>query len=141
MKEASSAQKAPFEEAVDSKEKVQMDFVAMDGSSVRVVASVGENILNVAERNGIDMVGACESGLACSTCHCIVDDSRVFEELPAASSTELDLLESAWKVESNSRLGCQVGKSKIGLCMIEGIAHTGQCLRRVLLERLENGSV
>ena len=39
-----------------------------------VLAREGESLLDVAHNNGIDLEGACESSLACSTCHVILED-------------------------------------------------------------------
>jgi 2Fe-2S ferredoxin len=42
---------------------------------------------------------------ACTTCHVIVREG--FEALDEATETEEDLLDRAWGLEPNSRLGCQ----------------------------------
>lgn len=39
----------------------------------QVFAREGESILDVAHNNIIDLEGACDSSLACSTCHIILD--------------------------------------------------------------------
>ena len=41
-------------------------------TKVEVLAREGESLLDVAHNNGIDLEGACESSLACSTCHVIL---------------------------------------------------------------------
>ena len=38
-----------------------------------VLAREGESLLDVAHNNGIELEGACESSLACSTCHVILE--------------------------------------------------------------------
>jgi len=43
-----------------------------DGSVFEAKAREGESLLDVAHNNGIDLEGACESSLACSTCHVIL---------------------------------------------------------------------
>ena len=45
---------------------------------IEVMAREGESLLEVAHNNGIDLEGACESSLACSTCHVILDQ-EVFD--------------------------------------------------------------
>lgn len=67
----------------------------------------------LAHRKGIDMEGACEASLACTTCHCYVeaqdpDGQDFFDILPEATETEEDLLDMAPFLQVNSRLGCQV---------------------------------
>lgn len=37
-------------------------------------APVGQSMLEVAHRNDIELEGACEGSLACSTCHVIIQD-------------------------------------------------------------------
>jgi hypothetical protein len=39
----------------------------------KVQAAVGSTLLQVAHRNGIDLEGACEGSVACSTCHVILE--------------------------------------------------------------------
>jgi len=68
---------------------------------------VGTSVLSVAHSNEIDLEGACEGSLACSTCHVYVDEPT-FERLPEACDDELDMLDLAFGLRENSRLGCQV---------------------------------
>ena len=63
--------------------------------------SICENLLE----NGIELEHACEMSCACTTCHVIVREG--FESLDAAEDEEEDLLDKAWGLEPNSRLGCQ----------------------------------
>jgi len=89
-------------------------FVTKDGESVKVKAKEGERALYLAHRHGVDMEGACEASLACTTCHCYVEDGRnaegdeYFDVLPEATETEEDLLDMAPFLAPNSRLGCQI---------------------------------
>ncbi|MCH1930091.1 ISC system 2Fe-2S type ferredoxin [Shewanella acanthi] len=68
-------------------------------------AKVGETILDVALRNGIDIEHACEKSCACTTCHCIVREG--FDELEPSDELEDDMLDKAWGLEPESRLSCQ----------------------------------
>ena len=47
-------------------------YVDKDGSRFPVAGAVGDNCLYLAHRNGINLEGACEASLACSTCHVIL---------------------------------------------------------------------
>ena len=51
----------------------KMVFVEKNGTRKEVDAPVGLSVLEIAHRNNIDLEGACEGSLACSTCHVIVD--------------------------------------------------------------------
>jgi ferredoxin len=70
-------------------------------------AAVGSTLLEAAHQTGIDLEGACEGSVACSTCH-VVLDHEVFDSLPEASEDEDDMLDCAFGLTETSRLGCQV---------------------------------
>lgn len=65
----------------------------------------------MAHNNGIELEGACESSLACSTCHVILP-SAVYESLGDPVEEEEDLLDLAYGLTHTSRLGCQVKVTK-----------------------------
>ena len=73
-----------------------------------VKAPVGMNILEIAHKNYIDLEGACECSLACSTCHVIVKDKIFYDKIPKAVEDELDMLDLAYDLNEYSRLGCQI---------------------------------
>jgi ferredoxin, 2Fe-2S len=70
-----------------------------------VEAEVGETILDVALRNGIDIEHACEKSCACTTCHVVVREG--FDSLNDSDELEEDMLDKAWGLTPESRLGCQ----------------------------------
>lgn len=82
-------------------------FVSPSGVETVVDAPVGISILQLAWDHGIDIEGACEGAMACSTCHVIVDAAS-FPRLPDPSEEEEDLLDLAFGVRPTSRLGCQI---------------------------------
>ena len=84
-----------------------MTFIEPDGKTREVDAPVGLSVLEIAHKHGIDIEGACEGSLACSTCHVIVDPSW-YEQLAPASEDEEDMLDLAFGLEKTSRLGCQI---------------------------------
>jgi len=55
----------------------------------------------------LDMEGACEGAMACSTCHVIVDPSWN-DRLDAPTEDEEDMLDLAPGLKATSRLGCQI---------------------------------
>ena len=85
----------------------KMIFVERDGTSREVSAPLGLSVLEVAHKHGVDIEGACEGSLACSTCHVIVDPAW-FAKLPAPTEDEEDMLDLAFGLEKTSRLGCQL---------------------------------
>lgn len=72
---------------------------------------VGTTVLEAAHNNNIDLEGACEGSLACSTCHVIVDKD-FYGKLNAPTEDEEDMLDLAFGLTSTSRLGCQIVMSK-----------------------------
>ncbi|HXC13026.1 MAG TPA: ferredoxin family 2Fe-2S iron-sulfur cluster binding protein [Stellaceae bacterium] len=82
-------------------------FIDRDGTEREVDAPLGLSVLEVAHRNGIDIEGACEGSLACSTCHVIVDPEW-YELLKDATEDEEDMLDLAFNLSKTSRLGCQI---------------------------------
>ncbi|MDX1483378.1 MAG: ferredoxin family 2Fe-2S iron-sulfur cluster binding protein [Alphaproteobacteria bacterium] len=85
----------------------RMTFINIDGSKVEVDAPVGQSVLEIARANDVDIEGACEGSLACSTCHVIVEPAD-FERLAEASEDEEDMLDLAFGLTPTSRLGCQI---------------------------------
>jgi len=85
----------------------KMTFIDRDGARHDVEAPVGLSLLEIAHRNDIDIEGACEGSLACSTCHVIVD-AEWYELLKDASEDEEDMLDLAFGLTQTSRLGCQI---------------------------------
>lgn len=85
----------------------KMVFIERDGTRREVDAPLGLSVLEIAHRNDIDIEGACEGSLACSTCHVIVD-RRWFGKLNAPTEDEEDMLDLAYGLEETSRLGCQI---------------------------------
>lgn len=84
-----------------------MTFIERDGTRRTVDAPVGLSVLEIAHKHGVDIEGACEGSLACSTCHVIVDPDW-FAKLKNASEDEEDMLDLAFGLEKTSRLGCQI---------------------------------
>lgn len=70
-----------------------------------VDAPKGMSILDVALSHDIELEHACDKSCACTTCHIIV--RKGFNSLASASEQEDDLLDKAWGLEPESRLGCQ----------------------------------
>ncbi len=84
-----------------------MTFVERDGTPKTVEAPLGLSVLEIAHKHGIDIEGACEGSLACSTCHVIIDESW-FTKLVEPSEDEEDMLDLAFDLQETSRLGCQL---------------------------------
>lgn len=88
-----------------------MTFVHPDGREQVCDAPEGLSVLEVAHRSLIDLEGACEGSMACSTCHVIVDPEW-YGKLSAASEEEEDMLDLTIGLKRTSRLGCQIRMTK-----------------------------
>ncbi len=85
----------------------RMTFIEPDGTRHDVEAPIGHSVLEIAHANDIDIEGACEGAMACSTCHVIVD-AAWFDRLGEISEDEEDMLDLAFGLTATSRLGCQI---------------------------------
>jgi 2Fe-2S ferredoxin len=65
----------------------------------------GTSVLDAALKNDIIIEHACEKSCACTTCHVIVREG--FDSMKESDELEDDLLDKAWGLEQDSRLGCQ----------------------------------
>ncbi|MCB1661502.1 MAG: ISC system 2Fe-2S type ferredoxin [Pseudomonadales bacterium] len=71
-----------------------------------IQAETGDNLIEIALKNDIEIEHACEMSCACTTCHVIVREG--FGSLIESDELEDDLLDKAWGLEPDSRLSCQV---------------------------------
>jgi 2Fe-2S ferredoxin len=85
----------------------KMTFIERDGAHREVDAPLGLSVLEIAHQHDVDIEGACEGSLACSTCHVIVDPSW-FRKLTEPTEDEEDMLDLAFGLTETSRLGCQI---------------------------------
>ena len=85
----------------------KMVFVEQGGARREVDAPLGLSVLEIAHKHGVDIEGACEGSLACSTCHVIVDPAW-FNKLAKPTEDEEDMLDLAFGLTATSRLGCQI---------------------------------
>jgi len=85
----------------------KVTFIERNGARREFDAPVGLSLLEIAHKNNIDIEGACEGSLACSTCHVVVEPEW-YELLPEATEDEEDMLDLAFGLTKTSRLGCQI---------------------------------
>lgn len=72
----------------------------------------GDNLLDIAQENDLEMEGACGGSCACSTCHVIVESEDMYNKMDEPDDDENDMLDLAFGLQETSRLGCQVKMSK-----------------------------
>ncbi|ORC87577.1 putative electron transfer protein [Trypanosoma theileri] len=80
-----------------------------DNTTRTLTAYDGQSILDVAAEQGLPIEGACGGCCACSTCHVYLDEKANADELfEEPTEAENDMLDQAFFVQPNSRLGCQL---------------------------------
>ncbi|XP_012259405.2 adrenodoxin-like protein 1, mitochondrial [Athalia rosae] len=96
-----------YQDPTSEDQVVNVIYINKSGERIPVRGKVGDNVLYLAHRYGIEMEGACEASLACTTCHVYVNSDHQ-AKLPPAEDKEEDLLDLAPFLRENSRLGCQI---------------------------------
>jgi 2Fe-2S ferredoxin len=89
----------------------KMVFIEKDGNRKEVDAPIGLSVMEIAHRHGVDIEGACDGSLACSTCHVIVEAGWA-AKLDEPSEDEEDMLDLVFELSETSRLGCQIVMSE-----------------------------
>ncbi|KAI5288789.1 mitochondrial matrix iron-sulfur protein [Ascosphaera acerosa] len=87
---------------------LHISFIDKDGEKYDFTVAEGDNLLDIAQANDLEMEGACGGSCACSTCHVIVEDAAMYEKMPEPDDDENDMLDLAFGLTETSRLGCQV---------------------------------
>ncbi|KAK9054767.1 hypothetical protein SSX86_025846 [Deinandra increscens subsp. villosa] len=91
----------------EENQKISVTFFDKDGEQ-EIKVPVGMSMLEAAHENDIELEGACEGSLACSTCHVVVMDVEQYNKLEDPTDEENDMLDLAFGLTETSRLGCQV---------------------------------
>lgn len=67
------------------------------------------NIMELCKSYELPVKGECGGMALCATCQCYIESET---DLGEPSDAELDMLDQAFHVEDNSRLGCQIPITK-----------------------------
>ncbi|KAN0086109.1 2Fe-2S ferredoxin-type domain containing protein [Tylopilus felleus] len=87
---------------------ITLHFKDHKGNLIKTIkANECDDILSLAHEWDVDLEGACEGSIACSTCHVILPPKH-YDCLPEPSDDENDMLDLAFGLTDTSRLGCQV---------------------------------
>lgn len=93
-----------------------MPKVLFVDQALEVDVPLGSSILDAAKKIGAPEGDACGGVCACSTCHVYVEEGR--ELLSEAEEEEEDILDKAFDVRMQSRLGCQSKIKRDGLLKV-----------------------
>ncbi|KAL2040659.1 hypothetical protein N7G274_006638 [Stereocaulon virgatum] len=93
-------------------EELRVTFIDKEGEEHNFEVARGDNLLDIAQSEDLEMEGACGGSCACSTCHVIVEDEAMYDKMDEPDDDENDMLDLAFGLTETSRLGCQVKMSK-----------------------------
>src|SRR5215471_9387971 len=82
-----------------------MPKVRFEPEGIEIEVPVGTSILEASNKAHAQVGSACGGVCACSTCHVYVKQGLA--DLSPASDREEDIMDKAFDVKPNSRLGCQ----------------------------------
>jgi len=94
-----------------------MAIVRYPKDNLEVEVPVGSSILQASKKCNAPEGYACGGVCACSTCHVYVH--KGMELLSEMEDEEDDILDKAFDVRENSRLGCQAKIEKDGIIEVE----------------------
>jgi len=77
------------------------------GISKELSADSGLTLIEIIRDAGMDIEAACGGCCACATCHLYISEDWV-NKLKPKDDDEISMLDQAFNVEENSRLGCQI---------------------------------
>ncbi len=77
------------------------------GEKHRLDALEGWRVMEIIRDHGLPIKAECGGACACATCHVYVAEEWL-DKLYQPTDEEIDMLDSAFVVEDNSRLSCQI---------------------------------
>ncbi len=88
-------------------QEVTVTIIDREGVSHELIAptDMNMNIMEVCKSYELPVLGECGGMAMCATCQCYLESDH---DLPEQKDAELDMLDQAFFVKSNSRLGCQI---------------------------------
>ena len=89
-----------------------IQIIDKDGNEKTIAAESGWSLMELLRDEGYDAIeGVCGGSMACATCHVHIHPDwkdKVIKQDNEQSEEEEDMLDLAFDVNENSRLGCQV---------------------------------
>lgn len=86
---------------------IKITVIDREGLPHKLVAptDMNMNLMEVCKSYELPVKGTCGGMAMCASCHCYIESNHALKE---ASEDEEDMLDQAFFVEDNSRLGCQI---------------------------------
>ena len=87
--------------------KVKITYIISDENDkeITVIGKEGENLLDIAHNNELELQHNCGGVCGCSTCHVYIEEGE--DSLGEISDSEEDRIDLAENPKLNSRLACQ----------------------------------
>ena len=87
--------------------EIKVTIIDREGQSHELVGptDMNMNIMELCKAYELPVLGECGGMAMCATCQVYLESET---DLPEQSDAELDMLDQAFYVKSNSRLGCQI---------------------------------
>jgi ferredoxin len=87
--------------------EIKVTVIDRDGIAHELDAptDMNMNIMELCKAYDLPVLGECGGMAMCATCQCYLESDTY---LPEQSDAELDMLDQAFYVKPNSRLGCQI---------------------------------
>jgi len=91
----------------EMEDMIKVTIVDREGEAHELDAptDMGMNMMELCKSAELPVEGTCGGMAMCASCHMYVESSH---PLPEKSEEEEDMLDEAFFVEENSRLGCQI---------------------------------
>ena len=87
--------------------EITLTIIDREGQSHVLIAptDMNMNIMEVCKSYELPVLGECGGMAMCATCQCYLESDHILAE---QNHSELDMLDQAFFVKPNSRLGCQI---------------------------------
>lgn len=89
---------------------VRIEFA--DGTEKTFTAYEGQSLIDIAHDYDLPVEAACAGSIACSTCHCYLENDEAMKLFDEPTDEEYDMLDQAYMPTPFSRLGCQLKVKK-----------------------------
>lgn len=89
------------------KDTISLTVIDREGTARQIEAptDMNLNLMEICKMNDLGVEGTCGGMALCASCQVYIESSQ---PLPPQSDAELDMLDQAFFVKPNSRLGCQI---------------------------------
>lgn len=92
----------------DTTKPLRVKVELASGEVKEIVVHEGQSLIDMASEHGLPVEAACAGSIACSTCHCYLENEEAMAKFDPPSDAEYDMLDMAYMPGPMSRLGCQL---------------------------------